>query len=209
MMPEHHPEFLIGLLTILFIFIHGVGAGSLHDIAPVAFNNDNGVKLDLGHGKAYDAASYTKAIVFIEELKGASSCHRLAASTLIQACQSLDHGTGLDVALAEVKEEYAAKVAACELNAVHVKSEAIIPKACKSFLPNQKACPSTRSELTKLCYAHISRAQVTACISSLESRPQSWTSYSNALQNVHYACQASRLTIDKGMQHVFCSLLLP
>ena len=198
MKPGGSTTTMLLLLALGCVQICFVGAGSIHDIVPVNFDRDNGIQLDLGHGKVYDSSSYNKAIIFLEELKGASSCHRLAASTLIQTCQTLDSKTAIDIALAEVKEEYAAKVAACEFNAVYSKSKDIIPKACKAFLPTKNACSKTGFGSEKLCYAHITRAQVTACISGLEDRPQSWTSYSNALQNVHNTCQASRIAIDKG-----------
>jgi hypothetical protein len=175
------------------------------DIAPVTIDNGIGINLDLGHGKIYDSNSYKKALIFLEELKDASSCHRLAASTLIQTCQSLDQKVALDVALAEVKEEYAAKVAVCELSAVFNKSKDVVPKACKAFVPSEKACAKTGAEAKRICYAQISRSQVTVCISGLETRAQTWTSYSNALQNVHNTCQASRISMDKGKFHALFS----
>lgn len=187
---------MLASLALIWVQIYLVTAGFIHDVALLNFKHGSGIQLNLGHGKIYDSASYQKAIIFLDELKSASSCHRLAATTLVQACQSIDQKVVIDVALAEIKEEYAAKVAACELNAAYNKDT--IPKACKAFLPSAKACPNGGSGSDKVCYAHISRAQVTACISKLEDRPQSWTSYSNALQNVQNTCQASRLAMDKG-----------
>lgn len=191
----------ISLLLVIVGQICTVEAGSFRDVVPVMLDSSDGLQLDLGHGKLYDSHSYNKAIIFLEELKGASSCHRLAASTLIQACQSADQNSAIDVALSGIKEEYAAKVAACELSAVYNRGKDVIPKACKAFLPSEKACRKTKamsSDNKEMCYAHLSKTQITACISGLEGRAQSWTSYSNALQNVHHACQASRLANDKG-----------
>lgn len=165
------------------------------------------INLDLGNSKVYNSKSYKDAITFIEDLKTASSCHRLAASSLINVCQSINQDSSVELALADTKEEYAAKIAACELNVVRGRGKDAIPKPCKNFLPNKDACPKTQHEPKKRCYAPLSRVQITACINALEDRPQSWTSYSNALQNVQNACQASRLAIEKGTSiHISPSL---
>lgn len=198
MMPLGATITMLLFLTFGLVQICLAGGHSIQDIAAVKFRGNDGIQLDLGHGKVYDSTTYKKAIIFLEELKTTSSCHRLAASTLVQTCQTLDQKTDLDVALSDVKEEYAAKVAACELTAVLDKSRDVVPKACKAFLPSKNACAKSEASGEKLCYAHTSRPQVVACISALQDRPQSWTSYSNALQNVHHTCQAFRFAIDKG-----------
>lgn len=196
-----------GAMLALFVFtlvqICHAGSESGLDLMPVqpshSFRADDlEIDLNLGNGNIYSTKSYRDALAFLDELKGASSCRRLAAHTLINACQSADNTASLDLILAEVKEEYAVKLAACELDAVRGKGKNVIPKVCKIFLPTKEACPKTSSESAKSCYVSATRAQVTTCIGAFHERAQLWTSYSNCLQNVQDTCQASRLAIDRG-----------
>jgi hypothetical protein len=157
-------------------------------------------------GRIHQPELYSHAITIIESLISEHPCHRLASSALIGSCQSLEKATSTEVSLYETREEYATKLAMCELNAV----KAQISSHCADFIPSSQACRKGRSTgffrrpqavdgiPGKLCYPEVTRHQVTSCISALQSKPQWWTSYSNALQNVFVVCQASRSAIEKG-----------
>lgn len=139
------------------------------------------------------------------------SCNRLAALTLINSCQSLEMSakgssnakTKGELILDEVKSEYAVRLAVCELNGAKVN----IPRECAVFIPSSYACGKfrfrslfTRQEShshDELCYPEAAGSQIIQCLRALESRPQSWTSYSNAKQNSVVMCQASRDAIER------------
>lgn len=139
------------------------------------------------------------------------SCNHLAALTLINSCQSLEMSakgssnakTKGELILDEVKSEYAVRLAVCELNGAKVN----IPRECAVFIPSSYACGKfrfrslfTRQESRshdELCYPEAASSQVIQCLRALESRPQSWTSYSNAKQNAVVMCQASRDAIER------------
>ena len=110
-----------------------------------------------------------------------------------------------ELILDEVKSEYAARLAVCELNS----AKANIPWECAGFMPSSYACGKSRfrSLFTrqenrshdKLCYPETDGSQIRQCLQALESRPQSWISYSNARQNAVVICEASRDAIERGM----------
>jgi hypothetical protein len=161
---------------------------------------------------------FSHALRIIHSVESSPSCNRLAALTLINSCQSLevstkgDAGVKTDLGLDEVKSEYAARLAVCEL----LGARANVPPACVVFVPSSKACVKfrfkdlfTRDEYHSedtLCYPDASNSQFGQCLRSLESRPQWWTSYSNARQNAVVMCQASRDAIEKGDRSV-CSIV--
>lgn len=156
----------------------------------------------------------SQALRIIHSVESSSSCNRLAALNLINSCQSLETspkgsntaGMNSDLGLDEVKSEYAARLAVCEL----IGAGANIPGICVIFVPSAKACVKYRfsgfwarndhqSETQDtLCYPEATRSQFGGCLKALEARPQYWTSYSNARQNAVVMCQASRDAIEKG-----------
>ncbi|KAF2760281.1 hypothetical protein EJ05DRAFT_508835 [Pseudovirgaria hyperparasitica] len=152
---------------------------------------------------------YSHALKVMEGLKSSPSCIRLAVSTLVDTCQSLETkgddipAKSTELALDEVKSEFAARLAMCEL----AGARATLPDFCKPLTPSNTACPRSRFSgvfswspqdvSDKLCYPTVSDAQIKGCLEALESRPQWWTSYSNARQNAVVICQASRDMIEK------------
>ena len=156
---------------------------------------------------------FSNALRIIHSMELSPSCNRLAALTLINSCQSLDMSakgssnakTKGELILDEVKSEYAVRLAVCELNGAKVN----IPRECAVFIPSSYACGKSRfrSLFTRqesrshdeLCYPEAASSQIIQCLRALESRPQSWTSYSNAKQNAVVMCQASRDAIERGM----------
>ena len=156
---------------------------------------------------------FSHALRIIHSMESSPSCNRLAALTLINSCQSLEMSakgssnakTKGELILDEVKSEYAVRLAVCELNG----AKANIPRECAGFIPSSYACGKfrfrslfTRQESRshdELCYPEAAGSQVRQCLQALESRPQWWTSYSNAKQNAVVMCQASRDAIERGM----------
>lgn len=154
---------------------------------------------------------YSRAVEILESIEAAPSCHRLATTSLIDSCQALERSRSSEHSLTKVRETYAARLAMCELSSAKVE----FPTSCRSFVPSQGGCkrktPSRsiikywRAEVSepvsveKLCYPELTASEVKQCLGALHSKPQWWTSYSNALQNVLVVCQASRNAIEKGM----------
>lgn len=159
---------------------------------------------------------FTQAVTIIQSLETQPSCNRIATVALINSCQSqevsaTDAGEGAgqsELLLDEVKSEYAARLAICELTG----AKADIPPQCTDLIPSQQACKNGglwnlyrrthRQGLegqTKVCYPEITQHQFVRCQTALGSRAQWWTSYSNARQNAVVMCQASRDAIEKGI----------
>lgn len=161
---------------------------------------------------------FSHALQLVGEMDSAPSCHRLATATLIKSCQSLNpvdsegrksSNVGLDL----VKSAFAARLAVCELMGAH----AAVPQPCRAMIP-QKPTKSGRgfrcllpghycSQDSKIDiakqseYEEVGQEETAECLASLESRPQWWTSYSNARQNAIAICHAARTEIEKGECH--------
>ncbi|KAL8634933.1 MAG: hypothetical protein Q9228_007525, partial [Teloschistes exilis] len=140
---------------------------------------------------------YTQALQVLESLKASPSCHRLAASTLMHSCQTVDgSSTNSEGSLEDLKSVYAAQLAICEVT----EAGSGPPKSCDPFLPNEQlrlgqtlnhGLGQPNGLGSKL------KSQLSICLQSLESRPQHWTSYSNNRQNAVIMCQAARFHVDK------------
>lgn len=155
---------------------------------------------------------FSHALTIIQSLETSPSCNRLAALALINSCQSLDMPSGkhaeaipgTESILDEVRSEYAARLAMCELSG----AKATLPTPCLALLPSRSRCGKKgrlnvmgflgHKESENLCLTQVSEQEMKACLRSLESRPQWWTSYSNARQNAVIICQASRDAVEKG-----------
>ncbi|KIW04333.1 hypothetical protein, variant [Verruconis gallopava] len=189
------------LLALLAFCLNQVLSGTIGsgvDFSSVKSSGKPNLVMDLKKGKATDTEIHKAAIAFLEEIQGSSSCHQLAAYTLIQVCQSIEGAsTTIDPSLSNAKEEYAAKMAVCELSAARPKNQDAVPKQCMDLIPTKTACDTSSSSSTKICYHPLSRARITACITALRAHPQSWTSYSNAAQNVVNTCHASRVHMNQ------------
>ena len=131
---------------------------------------------------------YVKAVELLKSLQSAPSCTRIATSTLLTSCQSIEASSNeSETAIDDVKAMYAAQLAICELRA----AKAQIPDHC-SFI-------STFSEGEKVkINEKFKKRHLSPCIQSLEGRPQWWTSYSNNIQNAVLICRATRIDIEKG-----------
>jgi len=133
---------------------------------------------------------YIHALQILSSFQALPSCHRLAASTLLDSCHSID-GSKHDsqASMEDVRSIYAAQLAICEI----VSAETAIPQSCKSLA----LFPELKSH-RELSSKSVRKDHLSQCLQSLESRPQWWTSYSNSRQNAVVMCQAAREDIEKG-----------
>ncbi|KAF1833703.1 hypothetical protein BDW02DRAFT_589488 [Decorospora gaudefroyi] len=133
----------------------------------------------------------------------------MAASHLMNECKLLEHAPDFaksrpEVYLDNVKTEYAAKLAVCELLSAQPVNP-LPPPHCDILVPSSRHCGKggswwyTRPEVSndKQCYPEFKDYQYTQCLKSLQSTPQFWTSFSNARQNTVVMCQASRDAIER------------
>ncbi|KAL9603797.1 MAG: hypothetical protein Q9219_000906 [cf. Caloplaca sp. 3 TL-2023] len=140
---------------------------------------------------------YTQALQLLEALKASPSCNRLAASALIDSCQSID-GSRVEAegSIEDLKSLYAAQLAMCEVSEAGTKApgpcEPLWPS--KDFLLNRKLDQSSAQPGGSW---EILKGELSMCLQSLESRPQHWTSYSNNRQNAVVMCQAARAHVEK------------
>jgi hypothetical protein len=152
----------------------------------------------------------SQALRIVHSMESAPTCNRLAALNLINDCKSLEQNSDhikpeSEIALDEVKSEYSARLAVCEL----LGAKAPVPRECGILVPSPQACGKGRfssffsrqkrdSSDGEYCYPEATPTQFERCLRALESRPQSWTSYSNARQNAVVMCHASRDAIERG-----------
>jgi hypothetical protein len=174
------------------------GAGVTSDLSSLLYN-----------APVQQQELFSQALRIIHSLESTPTCNRLAALTLINSCQSLEHSPndkelGSEPLLENVKSEYAARLAVCELTG----AKGTVPPQCNILSPSTRACAKRglkslfiRSESDsrgELCYPEVNPSQVYHCLRALETKPQWWTSYSNARQNAVVMCQASRDSIERG-----------
>jgi hypothetical protein len=152
----------------------------------------------------------TQAVDFVVSMQTAPTCTRMAASHLMNECKLLENAPEFaklrpEAYLDNVKTEYAAKLAVCELLSAQ-PSNPMPPPNCEILVPSTKACAKSgtwwysRPETTmndKQCYPDFKEYQYTQCLKTLQSSPQYWTSFSNARQNAVVMCQASRDAIER------------
>ncbi|KAH9864349.1 hypothetical protein J1614_010283 [Plenodomus biglobosus] len=151
----------------------------------------------------------TQAVDFVVSMQTAPTCTRMAASHLMNECKLLENAPDFaksrpEAYLDNVKTEYAAKLAVCELLSVQPINPTP-PLHCDILVPTSKACSKggswwhAKAEVSsdKQCYPEFKDFQYTQCLKSLQSTPQFWTSFSNARQNAVIMCQASRDAIER------------
>jgi hypothetical protein len=152
----------------------------------------------------------TQAVDFVVSMQTAPTCTRMAASHLMNECKLLENAPDFaksrpEAYLDNVKTEYAAKLAVCELLSAQ-PSNPMPPINCDILVPTSRACSKggtwwySRPETTvndRQCYPEIKEYQYVQCLKTLQSSPQYWTSFSNARQNAVVMCQASRDAIER------------
>jgi hypothetical protein len=131
----------------------------------------------------------SKGIEVLNQLESSPSCSRQALHGLISECEFLHRSSNTETALEEIKEQYAARLAICEVSAAGV----VPPAECQVFISfEERSCSSPP------CFERLHQSQVKSCLGALHKENQLWTSFSNSLQNVVHVCQASRAWVEKG-----------
>jgi hypothetical protein len=162
------------------------------------------------HTTARNHRVITQAVDFVVSMQNAPTCTRMAASHLMNECKLLENAPDFakqrpEAYLDNVKTEYAAKLAVCELLSAQ-PSNPMPPQNCEMLVPTSRACSKggtwwySRPDTTvneKQCYPDIKEYQYVQCLKTLQSSPQYWTSFSNARQNAVVMCQASRDAIER------------
>ena len=157
-------------------------------------------------GNEQEDSIFNDALQKLDTIRSLPSCHRLAASKLVSSCKGMDGGgeqsSDSYEALDRVRSVFGARLAICELDG----SGAPIPPACLPLMappPQPKATrylfltkPKQESKQTTRVDDY-SKELLVPCLMALESRPQSWTSYSNSRQNAMVICQAARMEKEK------------
>ena len=155
---------------------------------------------------------FSNAIKFISSMETSPSCHKLATATLLRSCRSIHPSSnqkgksGTAKRLDKVKSIFAARLAVCEL----IDANAIIPHQCDSLqVQDHIGRKSILKRFTTSSSNHREHEvsnesedepslEISSCLGALESRPQWWTSYSNARQNAIAICEATRNEVEKG-----------
>lgn len=151
----------------------------------------------------HHSAVYSQALDLLDALQSSPSCIRLATSTLLTSCQTIDEysSAAIEPALDDIRSLYAARLALCEISGAGLS----IPPECTLLDVgidsdvNKLQHHQLMGESTSNTQHKIGTLQIRECLQSLESRPQWWTSYSNSRQNAAIMCQATRADIEKGM----------
>ena len=138
---------------------------------------------------------YAQALELLSSIETSPSCHRLATSTLLDSCQSIDGSKhDSETIFDDTRSIYAAQLAVCEIQSANSN----VPPSCEILATNRKM-----GILRKSGVSVVPKTQLSHCLQSLESRPQWWTSYSNSRQNAVVICQAARTDIEKGETQVY------
>lgn len=160
---------------------------------------------------------FERAVTVLDSYKTSAVCHRIAVMSLIDDCQALGQSNDVEHEQVGAREIFATRLATCELSSTDV----IIPKDCQPFVPHHRHCEKNRKfswpgssfsfkgssnkpekqETDIPCYPETNLRQLRSCITSLRKESQTWTSYSNSLQNIAVVCQASRGAAEKGKSH--------
>lgn len=150
----------------------------------------------------------SQAVDFVSSMQTAPACTRMAASHLMNECKLLEHAPDFtrsrpEAYLDNVRTEYAAKLAVCELLSAQPPTNALPPLHCDILVPSSRACykggwwSKGPTNTDKQCYPEHKEYQYNQCLKTLQSSPQYWTSFSNARQNAVVMCQASRDAIER------------
>lgn len=133
------------------------------------------------------SGTFTHALELLASIQTSPSCNRVAASTLLDSCHTIEASErDAEASIEDFRSIYAAQLAMCEIGSAN----SVKPRSCEVLA----TAAGVKSKGTK----HIRKDQLSQCLQSLESRPQWWTSYSNNRQNAGVMCQAARMDIEKG-----------
>jgi len=160
-----------------------------------------------------------RAIQVVENHDSLPYCQKMAASSLIHSCATLQgkpsdeeepQGSSQDMnaTLGEEKTLYAARLAVCELS----DSKVPVPKQCTSFIPTRETTKKTgwfgylpvpgvwKSIVRYPDYEQATKRDRDACVQALYASNQAWHSYSNAGQDAVKLCHAVRGDIERDQE---------
>ena len=146
---------------------------------------------------------FNEAVKILDSMQSSPSCNRLAATKLVNSCQTFSDGKDgtqtdnletLDV----LRSVYAARLALCEIDGAGTQ----MPPSC---LPVTVSPPPQKNRFgfvsrhrgSDPVSDEVPKELLEQCLRTLESRPQWWTSYSNNRQNALVICHASRIETEK------------
>ncbi|KAF6230869.1 hypothetical protein HO173_010985 [Letharia columbiana] len=153
------------------------------------FAPDQDLTALIRHEPVDQTGIYTHALQLLSSMQSSPSCNRLAASTLLDSCHTIDDwNRNAEDSLEDIRSVYAAQLAMCEI----VSAGSAVPQACRSLDVSR----GTNVQQTS-GFKSIRSDQLGLCLQALESKPQWWTSYSNSKQNAMVMCQAARVDIEK------------
>lgn len=138
------------------------------------------------------SGTFTHALEILASIQASPSCNRVAASTLLDSCHSIEGSEpDAEASIEDYRSIYAAQLAMCEIESVN----SVKPQSCDQLVTMAKGKSKGLRKIRK--------DRLSQCLQSLESRPQWWTSYSNNRQNAGVMCQAARIDIEKGNSRIF------
>ncbi|KAJ5594944.1 uncharacterized protein N7459_001152 [Penicillium hispanicum] len=185
------------ILSPVLTLTHGLVAANLVQ----AVENDSSVLNQDPQVRRYDLI-FDQAVQLLDSMKSSPSCHRVAATRLVASCQTLGGKAPVDPnsheALEQIRSVYAVRLAICELD----DAGAAVPPPCLRLTvspppPSKNLFRFTKPKVSDTGPDMFPRELVEQCLRSLESRPQSWTSYSNSRQNAVVICQAAQVETEK------------
>lgn len=146
---------------------------------------------------------FNEAVKILDSMKSSPSCNRLAATKLVNSCQTFGDGrdgvqTDSPETLDLLRSVYAARLALCEIDGAGTP----MPPSC---LPITVSPPPQKNRFgfvsrhrgSDPVSDEVPKELLEQCLKTLESRPQWWTSYSNSRQNALVICHASRMETEK------------
>jgi hypothetical protein len=140
-------------------------------------------------------------VELLKTLSDKPACHKAATHQLITSCRSIREDAMNPQPLVEnletTKSIFATRLAICELR----DADARIPPQCAPIMAVSARIDVKISQNLSKSTTHaaeqVSSGDLRACLKALESKPQSWTSYSNSRQYASIICDASRVDILK------------
>lgn len=168
------------------IVCHSLRSISAHDLAHIDAHSPSKADFILGKISHPNLEVHQRVQRYILKLSARPTCSRQAAQDLVTDCADFnDHKQG-EPKLESIKISYAARLAVCELEEAGLS----VPQDCR-----REVLDAAGGKLWPL--RRDPQVALVKCVKALESRPQSWTSYSNNRQNILLVCQASRNEVER------------
>ncbi|KAI2705075.1 hypothetical protein CBS147317_2027 [Penicillium roqueforti] len=194
------------VIAYIFLALTHLGRASVsqHNVPILATRPPDIDTVSFLSSRAQDQDSiFNEAVKILDSMQSSPSCNRLAATKLVNSCQTFSDGkdgtqTDNPETLDVLRSVYAVRLALCEIDGAGTQ----MPPSC---LPVTVSPPPQKNR-----FGFVSRHRgpdpmsdevpkelLEQCLRTLESRPQWWTSYSNSRQNALVICHASRIETEK------------